>query len=68
MSKPVFIRNASQLITLQGSSNAPLVKEAMSELGIIENGSVWIEEGVIKAVGPDQVLFEKYSSRLGEAD
>ena len=47
MSKPIFIRNASQLVTLQGSSHAPLVKEAMSELGIIENGSVWIENGVI---------------------
>jgi imidazolonepropionase len=67
LTKPIFIRNASQLVTLQGSSNAPLVKEAMSELGIIENGSVWIEDGVIQAVGSDQELFGKYSGRLGEA-
>lgn len=68
MSTPIFIRNASQLVTLQGSSNAPLVKGAMSELGIIENGSVWIEDGVIQAVGKDSELVEKYKGRLNEAD
>ncbi|MDQ0198535.1 imidazolonepropionase [Neobacillus ginsengisoli] len=68
MSTPIFIRNASQLVTLQGSSNAPLVKGAMSELGIIENGSIWIENGVIQAVGKDSELVEKYKGRLNEAD
>jgi imidazolonepropionase len=68
MSKPIFIRNASQLVTLQGSSNAPLVKGAMSILAIIENGSVWIENGVIQAVGKDEELFEKFEERLGEAE
>lgn len=66
MSKPIFIRNASQLVTLMGSSDAPLVKGGMSELGIIENGSVWIENGVIQAVGADQELADKYAARLGE--
>ncbi|MEH7436592.1 imidazolonepropionase [Neobacillus drentensis] len=68
MSKAVFIRNASQLVTLQGSSKAPLVKEAMSELGIIENGSVWIEDGVIQAVGKDEELVKKFASRMHEAE
>ena len=68
MSKPIFIRNASQLVTLQGSSDTPLVKEAMSELGIIENGSVWIENGVIQAVGKDEELFDKYEGCIGEAE
>jgi imidazolonepropionase len=68
LGKPIFIRNASQIVTLQGSSQAPLVKEAMSELGMIENGSVWIENGVICAVGKDEVLFEKYQDRLSEAE
>ncbi|WP_040209328.1 imidazolonepropionase [Neobacillus jeddahensis] len=67
MNKAIFIRNASQLVTLKGSSHAPLVKEAMSELGIIEDGSIWIEDGVIQAVGKDTDLFEKYSTRLAEA-
>ena len=48
MSKPIWIKNASQLVTLQGSYRVPAVKEAMSELGIIENGSVWMENGVIQ--------------------
>ncbi|MBT2725710.1 imidazolonepropionase [Bacillus sp. ISL-75] len=68
MSTPIFIRNASQLVTLQGSSDAPLVKGAMSELGIIENGSVWVEDGVIQAVGTDVELFEKYAGRIDEAE
>lgn len=68
MRKRIFIRNASQLVTLQGSSDAPLVKEEMSELGIIENGSVWIENGVICDVGKDEELFEKYKDFLGEAE
>jgi imidazolonepropionase len=67
MSRPIFIRNASQLVTLQGSSNAPLVKEAMSELGIIENGSIWIENGIIQAVGKDEELVETYKEQLNEA-
>lgn len=68
MSKVIFIRNANQLVTLQGSSQAPLVKEAMSELGIIENGSVWIEDGVIQAVGTDEELLAKFEGRLSEAE
>ncbi|WP_242692171.1 imidazolonepropionase [Bacillus sp. MM2020_4] len=68
MSKVIFIRNANQLVTLKGSSQAPLVKDAMSELGIIENGSVWIEDGVIQAVGTDEELLAKFEGRLSEAE
>ncbi len=68
MSKAIFIRNAAQLITLQGSSDAPRVKGEMSELGIIENGSVWIEDGVIRAVGTDAELSAKYAERLADAE
>src|SRR5579875_1965186 len=68
MSKALFIRNASQLVTLKGSSGAPLIKGAMSELKIIENGSVWIEDGVIQAVGTDEELVKKYGARLAEAE
>ncbi|TWE08274.1 imidazolonepropionase [Neobacillus bataviensis] len=68
MGKAVFIRNAAQLITLKGSSTAPLVKEGMSELGIIKNGSVWVEDGIIQAVGKDEVLFEKFAVRIEQAE
>lgn len=67
MNKPLFVRNASQLVTLKGSSKAPLTKEAMSELGIIENGSLWIEDGVIQSVGKDNHLEKLYNNYLNDA-
>jgi len=68
VSKPIFIRKASQLITLKGSSNAPLTGEKMGELHIIENGSVWIENGKIMAVGTDEELAQQYKDRMDETD
>lgn len=65
--KPLFIRRASQLVTLEGSSQAPLRGPAMNDLKIIENGSVWIENGVIQKVGTDEELVAYYKDRLGEA-
>ncbi|MDQ0255781.1 imidazolonepropionase [Evansella vedderi] len=66
-SKPLFIRKANQLVTLKGSSDAPLTREKMNELSIIEEGSVWVEDGKIAAVGPDEELIEKYGEKLEEA-
>ncbi|ASS99801.1 imidazolonepropionase [Geobacillus thermocatenulatus] len=66
--RPLFIRRARQLVTLAGGSAAPLVKEKMSNLGIIENGSVWIENGVIVAVGPDDELARRFADRFSEAE
>lgn len=67
MKRPIFIRNASQLVTLKESSAAPLIKDAMAELSIIESGSIWIENGRIKAVGKDEDLSKQYTGRLAEA-
>ncbi|MGG3162745.1 imidazolonepropionase [Geobacillus stearothermophilus] len=66
--RPLFVRRARQLVTLAGSSAAPLVKEKMSDLGIIENGSVWIENGTIVAVGTDDELARQFADRLAEAE
>ncbi|AKM18670.1 Imidazolonepropionase [Geobacillus sp. 12AMOR1] len=66
--RPLFVRRARQLVTLAGSSAAPLVKEKMSDLGIIENGSVWIENGTIVAVGADDELARQFADRLAEAE
>ncbi|ANB56585.1 imidazolonepropionase [Anoxybacillus sp. B7M1] len=65
---PLFVRNAKQLITLKGSSTAPLKKEKMRELHIIENGSVWIEEGRIVAVGTDQELCKQFQAKIDKAE
>lgn len=66
--RPLFVRRARQLVTLAGSSAAPLVKEKMSDLHIIENGSVWIENGTIVAVGADDELTRQFADRLAEAE
>ena len=34
----------------------------MNELSIIEDGSIWIEEGIIKAVGTTQELEEQFKA------
>lgn len=66
--KPLFIENAEQLITLKGHSNQPATLEGMSDLSIIENGALWIEEGKIVEVGTSENLRQKYQSKLEEAD
>jgi imidazolonepropionase len=62
--KALYIRNASQLVTLKGTSEAPVIGKAMNELHIIENGSLWIEEGVIVTVGTDEEVRKKHQSQL----
>ncbi|WP_180956512.1 imidazolonepropionase [Bacillus canaveralius] len=68
INKPVFIRNAGQLVTLKGSSDAPLTGKQMEQLHVIENGSVWLEDGVIQFVGKDEVVAEAFNDRLSEAE
>ncbi|QTD40570.1 imidazolonepropionase [Sporosarcina sp. Te-1] len=65
--KPVWIKHAAQLATIQGE-NAPRKQQDMSNLGIIEDGSVWIEDGVIKAVGKTEELERIYGERSNEAE
>ncbi|KAA0955374.1 imidazolonepropionase [Sporosarcina sp. ANT_H38] len=65
--KPLWIKHAAQLVSLSGE-NAPRLRESMSELGIIEDGSVWIENGVIVAVGTTNELENLFESRSIEAD
>ena len=68
MNKPVWIRHASQLATLAGGSHSPVTGARMNELSIIENGSVWLENGVIERVGTDEELAEWFRERAHEAD
>ena len=68
MTNIVWIKHAAQLATLAQSSSAPRIKEEMNELTIIENGSIWIEEGIIQAVGTTQALEEQFKDRAHEAE
>lgn len=65
--KPIFIRNANEVITLKGGSSSPITGNKMKELQIINNGSVWLECGKIKAVGGDAEVFQQYQNRINEA-
>lgn len=65
--KPIWIKNAAQLATISGA-NKPRTREAMSDLGVIENGSLWIENGKIMAVGSTADLERIYGERASEAD
>ncbi|MFJ7747253.1 imidazolonepropionase [Peribacillus sp. NPDC097295] len=68
MDRPVFIKNASQLVTLAGNIKSPRIKAEMSDLQIIDNGGVWLEEGIVQAVGKTSDLHEEYTDRLSQAD
>ena len=46
----IIIKNANELVTLKGP-NKPRTKKEMSNLGIINKGSVAIRDGIIVAVG-----------------
>ncbi|MBN8210739.1 imidazolonepropionase [Bacillus sp. NTK071] len=68
MRKPLFLQDASELITLKGSSSAPLVQPIESDLSIIQNGSVLIDNGTILAVGKTSELKQHYPQKISEAD
>ncbi|MGE7767719.1 imidazolonepropionase [Peribacillus sp. NPDC096540] len=58
-----YIKRASQVVTVKGGSTEPKRGHAMSDIGIIENGSVIIEGGTITFVGSD-VEAEQYISTI----
>lgn len=63
----LYIKNASELITVKGHSEKPAKKEAMSDIGIIENGSVLSENGKIIAVGTDEEISTQYKDKIKDA-
>ncbi|TRZ39801.1 imidazolonepropionase [Niallia circulans] len=65
MSEYLYIKNASQVITVSGSSNKPKIGQEMADIGVIENGSVLIKKDRIVFVGANQVV-EQYVSRISE--
>lgn len=55
----LLIKNAKQLLTMEGEGN--------DELGIIENGSIFIRNGVIEAVGTDREVRAYLEGRVSSA-
>ncbi|USK70515.1 imidazolonepropionase [Peribacillus asahii] len=68
MTKPIWIKHATQLATLASERKGPRSKKAMSELGLIEDGSLWMEDGLIQAIGTTKEIEERYADRVHEAD
>ncbi|MED3552488.1 imidazolonepropionase [Cytobacillus praedii] len=68
MKKPIWIKHISQLATLASDFNGPRSKEAMSELGLIEDGSLWLEDGKVLAVGTTIELEKQYALKAHEAE
>ena len=61
MSK-LYIKHASELVTCKGT--APKHGKEMSDIGIIEDGAVLVEDGIIKQVGTTTEL----DALVNEAD
>lgn len=68
MTNVVWIKHAAQLATLAQAGTVPRIKEAMNDLSIIEDGSIWIEDGIIRAVGTTQQLEEQFKDRAHAAE
>lgn len=68
MTKPLWIKHAAQLATLASDIQGPRSQQAMSDLGIVEDGSLWIEDGIIQAVGTTTALEKQYAERAHEAE
>lgn len=59
--KNLIIKNASELVTSKG--NAPKRGKEMSDIGIIQNGAVVVEDGIIVAVGTTDEILSKYDEK-----
>lgn len=64
----IYIKNAAELITVQGHSQAPAKDGRMNDIGIIENGSVLAEDGKIIAVGTDEEISKEYAGQIATAE
>ncbi|MEI4770043.1 imidazolonepropionase [Psychrobacillus sp. FJAT-51614] len=64
----LLISNANQVITLNSNNQNARTGKEMSELNIIENGSVLIEENRIVAVGSKEELQNQFSELVAQAE
>ncbi|WP_273835194.1 imidazolonepropionase [Guptibacillus sedimenti] len=64
MTTRLLIKNAAQLITMSGYSDSPAIKEEMSQIGLIEKGAVYIEDGIIVEVGSSNEMVAKYKDSV----
>jgi len=53
------IVNASELVTLKGTSKTPLVKEELNNLHAVKDGAIAAKDGTIVAVGTTKEVLDK---------
>ncbi|MCK5593595.1 amidohydrolase family protein, partial [Candidatus Bathyarchaeota archaeon] len=58
----LLIENASELVTLRGGTQRPLLGERMRDLGIIKGGSIAVRKGRIVAIGKTREIKRKFES------
>ncbi len=58
----LIIKNANELITVEGASKYPKIKKQMEEVGTIKNGAVAIKNGRIVAIGETKNLLANTKS------
>ena len=59
----LLIENASEVLTLRGGSQKPLLGEQMKNLGIIKDGSIAVKEGKIVAIGKTGEIKGKFEGK-----
>ncbi|NGM82436.1 imidazolonepropionase [Paenibacillus sp. 7124] len=67
MKSVTYIKCADQVVTMKGASHLPKKGNEMSEIGVIENGSIILENDKISFVGSDQEAAQYLESLNGAA-
>lgn len=57
----LIIKNATELVTCRG--NAPKHGKEMSKIGLIKNGAIVVENGIIRDVGYTSDILSKYDEK-----
>ena len=55
MAKTLLVKNAAELVTCRGGG--PKRGAAMQDIGIIEDGALWLEDGIIRQVGTTREIL-----------
>ena len=58
----LLIENASELLTIRGGTEKPLLRKRMRSLGIIKDGSVAVKKGRVAAVGKTEKIKARFES------
>ncbi|WP_420798603.1 imidazolonepropionase [Paenibacillus beijingensis] len=64
----IYIRNASQVVTVAGASDTPKTGDDMGQLHVIENGGVVLEGETIRFVGSDKEAQHYVDSKAADGD